>query len=66
MKLNWCQAKPTRRGYSNFAAFCLFLKMASEVEKAQGATGGEGDTIFGKILKGEIPCKFIYEDEQVK
>ncbi|XP_003390151.1 PREDICTED: histidine triad nucleotide-binding protein 1-like [Amphimedon queenslandica] len=38
--------------------------MASEVEKAQGATGGEGDTIFGKILKGEIPCKFIYEDEQ--
>jgi len=24
-----------------------------------------GDTIFGKILRGEIPCKFIYEDAQV-
>ena len=23
------------------------------------------DTIFGKILRGEIPCKFIYEDDQV-
>ena len=44
----------------------LVLKMASEVEKAQGSTGGEGDTIFGKMLKGEIPCKFIYEDEQVR
>ncbi|XP_063978425.1 adenosine 5'-monophosphoramidase HINT1 [Diachasmimorpha longicaudata] len=40
-----------------------FRKMASEVEKAQSATAGE-DTIFGKILRKEIPCKFIYEDEQ--
>ena len=23
------------------------------------------DTIFGKILRGEIPCKKIYEDEDV-
>lgn len=22
------------------------------------------DTIFGKILRGDIPCKFIHEDEQ--
>ena len=35
----------------------------SEVEKAQGASPG-GDTIFGKMLKGEIPCKFIYEDDK--
>ncbi|XP_060073418.1 adenosine 5'-monophosphoramidase HINT1-like [Ylistrum balloti] len=35
----------------------------SEVEKAQTAKPGE-DTIFGKILRGEIPCKFIYEDDQ--
>lgn len=35
----------------------------SEVEKAQGASPG-GDTIFGKILKGEIPTKFIHEDEK--
>lgn len=40
--------------------------MASEVEKAQAATGKDSDTIFGKILRGEIPCKFIYEDEQVE
>lgn len=38
--------------------------MASEVEKAQNAAPG-GDTIFGKILRKEIPCKFIYEDDQV-
>ncbi|XP_058798341.1 adenosine 5'-monophosphoramidase HINT1 [Phymastichus coffea] len=38
-------------------------KMASEVEKAQSATPG-GDTIFGKILRKEIPCKFIYEDDR--
>jgi len=36
----------------------------SEVEKAQSAVPG-GDTIFGKIIRGEIPTKFIYEDDQV-
>ena len=40
--------------------------MASEVEKAQAASGKDSDTIFGKILREEIPCKFIYEDEQVE
>lgn len=39
-------------------------KMASEVEKAQSAAPG-GDTIFGKIIRKEIPCKFIYEDDKV-
>ncbi|XP_017494370.1 PREDICTED: histidine triad nucleotide-binding protein 1 isoform X2 [Rhagoletis zephyria] len=38
-------------------------KMSSEVEKAQTATPAE-DTIFGKILRKEIPCNFIYEDEK--
>lgn len=38
--------------------------MADEVEKAQAARPG-GDTIFGKILRKEIPCNFIYEDDQV-
>ncbi|GLH03465.1 Histidine triad nucleotide-binding protein 1 [Gryllus bimaculatus] len=37
--------------------------MADEVEKAQIATPG-GDTIFGKILRKEIPCNFIYEDDK--
>ncbi|XP_033724923.1 histidine triad nucleotide-binding protein 1-like [Pecten maximus] len=35
----------------------------SEVKKAQTASPGE-DTIFGKISRGEVPCKFIYEDNQ--
>lgn len=36
----------------------------SEVAKAQTSSPGE-DTIFGKILRREIPTKFIYEDDQV-
>lgn len=35
----------------------------SEELKAQLAKPG-GDTIFGKILRGEIPTKFIYEDDK--
>ena len=38
--------------------------MSDEQAKAQTAAHG-GDTIFGKIIRGEIPCKKIYEDEQV-
>ena len=43
------------------------VKMAGEVEKAQqaAAQGDGGDTIFGKILRKEIPCDFIYEDDKV-
>uniref|UniRef100_A0A023FTM0 Putative zinc-binding protein of the histidine triad hit family n=1 Tax=Amblyomma parvum TaxID=251391 RepID=A0A023FTM0_AMBPA len=37
--------------------------MAGEVEKAQLASE-TGDTIFGKIIRGEIPTKFIYEDDR--
>jgi len=38
--------------------------MASEVEKSQTAAASE-DTIFGKILRKEIPCTFIHEDDKV-
>ncbi|XP_015925957.1 adenosine 5'-monophosphoramidase HINT1 [Parasteatoda tepidariorum] len=34
-----------------------------EMMKAQLAKPG-GDTIFGKIIRGEIPCKFVYEDDK--
>ncbi|NWZ59040.1 adenosine 5'-monophosphoramidase HINT1 [Haliaeetus albicilla] len=37
--------------------------MADEVSKAQTARPG-GDTIFGKIIRKEIPANIIYEDEQ--
>jgi len=40
------------------------FKMANEVDKASTARPG-GDTIFGKILRKEIPCDFIYEDDRV-
>ncbi|XP_060522885.1 adenosine 5'-monophosphoramidase HINT1 [Cylas formicarius] len=36
--------------------------MSDEVALAQNARPGE-DTIFGKILRKEIPCNFIYEDD---
>nr|XP_045608763.1 adenosine 5'-monophosphoramidase HINT1-like [Procambarus clarkii] len=35
----------------------------AEEEKAQTAAPG-GDTIFAKIIRGDIPTKFIYEDDQ--
>ncbi|NXW39115.1 HINT1 protein, partial [Phaetusa simplex] len=37
--------------------------MADEVSKAQAARPG-GDTIFGKIIRKEIPANIIYEDDQ--
>lgn len=39
--------------------------MSDEVAKAIAAVPTE-DTIFGKILRKEIPCEFIYEDDKVK
>lgn len=38
--------------------------MADEIAKAQAARPG-GDTIFGKIIRKEIPAKIIFEDDQV-
>ena len=38
--------------------------MADEIEKAQGAKPG-GDTIFGKIIRKEIPANIFFEDDQV-
>uniref|UniRef100_A0A7N5P577 Histidine triad nucleotide-binding protein 1-like n=1 Tax=Ailuropoda melanoleuca TaxID=9646 RepID=A0A7N5P577_AILME len=37
--------------------------MADEIRKAQVAQPG-GDTIFGKIIRKEIPAKIIFEDEK--
>ncbi len=38
--------------------------MSDEVAKAQEAAP-QADTIFGKIVRKEIPTTFIYEDDQV-
>ena len=40
-------------------------KMSDETELAQTAKPG-GDTIFGRIIRKEIPAKIIFEDEQVR
>lgn len=37
--------------------------MMGEVEKARSAQKG-GDTIFGKIIRKEIPAKIIHEDDK--
>lgn len=37
--------------------------MSSEVEKAQSAVPS-GDTIFGKIIRKEIPSDVVYEDDK--
>ena len=42
----------------------LVCAMADEITKAQTAEPG-GDTIFGKIIRKEIPAKIFYEDDQV-
>jgi len=41
------------------------IVMADEVSRAQTAQPG-GDTIFGKIIRKEIPASIIYEDDQVR
>ncbi|XP_014240262.1 histidine triad nucleotide-binding protein 1 [Cimex lectularius] len=48
---------------SSRRTFALTPRMSDEVAKAQKALPG-GDTIFGKIIRKEIPAKFIYEDEK--
>ncbi|KFB48648.1 protein kinase C inhibitor, putative [Anopheles sinensis] len=40
--------------------------MSDEVAKAQAADSAAEDTIFGKILRKEIPCNFIYEDDKIE
>lgn len=39
--------------------------MSDEVAKAQAADATVEDTIFGKIIRKEIPCNFIHEDDRV-
>lgn len=56
--------RPIKTLLYHTAGYTGSSKMADEVEKAQVARPG-GDTIFGKILRKEIPCNFIYEDDQV-
>ncbi len=40
--------------------------MASEEVAAAQEAKPSGDTIFGKIIRGEIPCTFIYQDDKVR
>lgn len=41
------------------------FNMADEMAKAQAAQPG-GDTIFGRIIRKEIPADLIHEDDKVR
>jgi len=50
---------------ANVRGVCARMSEAmSEVDKARVATKCGGDTIFGKIIRKEIPAEIVYEDEQ--
>lgn len=40
--------------------------MADERARAQRAQPGGEETLFSKIIRGEIPCSKVYEDERVR
>jgi len=42
----------------------IYANMADEMAQAQAAKLG-GDTIFGKIIRKEIPVELLYEDDKV-
>lgn len=48
---------------SNKNFFLSSRNMSDEIKLAQSAKPG-GDTIFGKIIRKEIPADIIYEDDQ--
>lgn len=54
-----------KRQFSLVKPIFFSSKMSDEIEKAQTAKPG-GDTIFGKIIRKEIPADIIYEDDQVR
>jgi len=63
-KLLRTTCRPIKTLLYGTAGYTGDTKMADEIQKAQAARPG-GDTIFGRILRKEIPCNFIYEDDQV-
>ena len=58
-----CNTNQNSAAVPEEASSCL-LNMADEVAKAQSAINTGGDTIFGKIIRKEIPAKIAYEGEQ--
>lgn len=59
------RSREGKRGATGGARWDRAAAMADEISKAQAARPG-GDTIFGKIIRKEIPANIIYEDEQVR
>jgi histidine triad (HIT) family protein len=55
--LNW---KTQRNPPNHQALRPLFVAQARKTTRQTALSGG--DTIFGKILRKELPCNFIYED----
>ena len=44
----------------------LHIGVGRQVSPCRGCPVQMGDTIFGKILRKEIPCEFLYEDDLVR
>ncbi|KAK0426911.1 hypothetical protein QR680_009964 [Steinernema hermaphroditum] len=80
MSIVFCKIRSTSRlipvafGFARRRFYCSSRfppssakSMASEEEKAKAAAGQDqaGDTIFGKIIRKEIPAKIILEDEHI-
>ncbi|EYC04656.1 hypothetical protein Y032_0086g1909 [Ancylostoma ceylanicum] len=59
----WAHSRRVSGKFAGITSVLARQKM-TEVEKAQAAVR-ENDTIFGKIIRKEIPAKIIFEDEEV-
>jgi histidine triad (HIT) family protein len=46
-------------------AVSLKKRRAETIERDEGAVTYDPNNIFARILRGELPCKKIYEDEHV-
>ncbi len=55
--------KPFKFATTNIPVKILLRNMGDEVQLAKTATP-TADTIFGKIIRKEIPAKIIHEDDQ--
>lgn len=58
-----CRAQSQKRRSQRRVGF-IGANMADEIGKAQAAKPG-GDTIFGKIIRKEIPADIVHEDDKV-
>jgi histidine triad (HIT) family protein len=47
------------------AALCYYSREGSQQHSAGGALSYDPNNVFARILRGELPCRKVYEDEHV-